>query len=488
MTKVLFNYLLESSVCLIIFLIVYKTLLSKLTHFTWMRFYLILSLVLSIILPVIILPVNWATSYPIPKVLDNMRLIFGNTSGFQKNALTTDNQQITGFDVRNLIYSALVFIYVAGVIYKMGKLAWNLNLIARYIRQNPVDSEENYRLVRISESIPPFSFLNYVFLSENYKSLSASDLQQIKDHEKVHIHQFHTIDLILVELSSIVFWFNPFIVYLKRSLQEIHEYLVDEKIAMANGNRKNYAELLLSLTSDIKGSTGLNLTAGFAEPQIKKRIQMMIKERSLPLNKLRFLILIPLITIMLLSFSYVNIPKYNLNDLTSIDNNIINQQSIGTISWSGNTVYSAEILNKALGLKTGDKFVHEDVLKRLGNEVASLYLDNGYVFHKSDLTTQITNDKVDLDIFVTEGPKAIIGDIKINGNTTVPGNEILNNITIKSGDFFSKEKIITSIISIKAMGKFDPDSIDPQLIPNINNATRDFAVVDIIFKVAEINK
>ena len=56
------------------------------------------------------------------------------------------------------------------------------------------------------------------------------------------------------------------------------------------------------------------------------------------------------------------------------------------------------------------------------------------------------------------------------------------------GDFFSKEKIITSIKSIKAMGKFDPEKIDPQLIPNMNKSTQDFAVVDILFEVAEINK
>jgi len=334
----------------------------------------------------------------------------------------------------------MVFIYIAGVIYKMGKLVWNLNLIARCIKQNPVTSEENYRLVRISESIPPFSFLNCIFLSANYKNLSASDLQQIKDHEKVHIHQFHTIDLILIELSSIVFWFNPFIVYLKKSLQEIHEYLVDEKIALVDGNRRNYAELLLSLTSDYKGSTGLNLTASFAEPQIKKRIQMMINKRSLPLDRLRFFVLIPLTAIILLSFSYIKITNSTLNNLNGNEKNIITQQSIGKISWSGNTVYSAKILNKALGLKTGDKYVHEDVLNRLGNKVASLYLDNGYVFHKSDLTTQIRNGNVDLNIFVTEGPKAIIGEIKIKGNTTVLSNEILNNITFKSGDFFSKEK------------------------------------------------
>ena len=68
----------------------------------------------------------------------------------------------------------------------------------------------------------------------------------------LHIQQLHTFDIIFIELASIVFWFNPLMKYLKRSIQEIHEFIVDEKIAGVGQDRKDYAELLLNLASDYK--------------------------------------------------------------------------------------------------------------------------------------------------------------------------------------------------------------------------------------------
>jgi hypothetical protein len=488
MTRLFVNYLFESSVCLIILTIVYRILLSRLTHFTWMRFYLMLSLVLSITLPIIILPVNWRASSFLPGIFNNLSLIQGNSSGYQDGLSASNNQQGGGINIQNLIYSALLIIYIAGVLYKMGTLVWNLTLIGGYIKQNPITSEENYRVVRINDSIPPFSFLNFIFLSANYKNISATDLQQIKDHEKVHVKQFHTIDLILVELSAVMFWFNPFIVYLKKSLQEIHEYIADEKTAGSGGSKKEYAALLLSLSSDLKSPAILNLTAGFTEPQIIRRLQAMIKKRSEPMDRLRFLILIPLTAVMLLSFSYIKTPDNRISETNGNAKAISTQQRIGRISWSGNTVYSSSVLNKALGIKSGEKYDKEDVLHRLGDKVASLYLDNGYVFHKCDLTTKIRNGRVDLNIFVTEGKKATVGEITVKGNTTVPFNEILKNITFKSGDFFSKEKIVSSIKSIAAMGKFDPEKINPQLTPSMKGPDQEFGVIDVLFEVTEIKK
>jgi hypothetical protein len=277
--------------------------------------------------------------------------------------------------------------------------------------------------------------------------------------------------------------------YLKRSIQEIHEFIVDEKIAGFGQDRKDYAELLLSLASDYKRFNSFNLTASFSGPQIKRRLEMIVKTRSLPIQKLLFIVIIPITAFMLFSFSYFKNDPANSFESKNIKPNLIDQKSIGKITWSGNTIYSADTLNKALGLKNGDRYEYDDVIKSLNNDVAALYLDNGYVFHKSDLITSQTKDgKVDLSINVTEGVRAKIGEISFNGNMTVPGKEILAKINIKSGDFFSKEKIILSIRAISAMGKFDLEKINPILIPKMGNSAQDYAVVDILFELTEIIK
>ena len=133
--------------------------------------------------------------------------------------------------------------------------------------------------------MPPFSFFNYIFITNSYQSLSADDLQRIKDHEKVHAQQLHSLDVLFIEFISIIFWFNPLLIYLKKSIQEIHEYIVDEKIAERGKGKKDYAELLLKLASEVKG---FNLSAGFSGNQIKRRIVMITRQRSLPGYKLMF--------------------------------------------------------------------------------------------------------------------------------------------------------------------------------------------------------
>lgn len=486
MTNLYINYLLESSICLILLLIVFRVLISKLTHFSWMRFYLIISLILSLFLPEIVIPVNWGSSHQLPILIGNLNIFQGS---IQNYSIATNIQPNGVIDFRHLIYIVLILVYLIGVIVKAGLFSRNLMTIINYIKRNTRIKDENHWLVRVNEEIPPFSFLNFIFVSSNYQNLSNSELSQIKAHERIHIQQLHTFDIIFIELASIVFWFNPLMKYLKRSIQEIHEFIVDEKIAGVGQDRKDYAELLLNLASDYKRFKAFNLTASFSGPQIKRRLEMIVKTRSLPIQKLIFIVIIPITALILFSFSYFKNDPANSFQSKNIKPNLIDQKSIGKITWSGNTIYSADTLNQALGLKTGDPYEYDVVMKRLSNDVAVLYLDNGYVFHKSDLTTlQTKNGKVDLSIIVTEGARAKIGEISFNGNVTVPGKDILASINIKSGDFFSKEKIILSIRAIAAMGKFDPEKIQPQLIPKMENSTQDYAVVDILFELTEIIK
>lgn len=438
------------------------------------------------ILPEIVIPVNWGSSHQLSILIGNLNLFQGN---IQNYSIATNSQPHGVIDFRHLIYIGLILVYVIGVVFKTGLFSRNLMTIINYIKRNPRIKDENHWLVRVNEEIPPFSFLNFIFISSNYQNLSNSELNQIKAHEKIHIQQLHTFDIIFIELASIVFWFNPLMKYLKRSIQEIHEFIVDEKIAGVGQDRKDYAKLLLNLASDYKRFNAFNLAANFSGPQIKRRLEMIVKTRSLPIQKLLFIVIIPIAALMLFSFSYFKNDPVNSFESKNIKPNLIDQQSIGKITWSGNTIYSADTLNQALGLKTGDTYEYDVVIKRLSNDVAALYLDNGYVFHKSDLTTsQTKNGKVDLSIIVTEGVRAKIGEISFKGNVTVPSKDILANINIKSGDFFSKEKIILSIRAIAAMGKFDPEKIDPQLIPKMGNSTQDYAMVDILFDLTEIIK
>jgi beta-lactamase regulating signal transducer with metallopeptidase domain len=131
--------------------------------------------------------------------------------------------------------------------------------------------------------------------------------------------------------------------YLRKSLQEVHEFIVDKEIAGNGEEKKAYAQLLLNLASDIKT---FNLVANFTSEHIKRRILMIARPKTLPGYKLLFTVLVPLTALMLLSFSYIH--SSGAKEQTNLQSNheVTTRNKIGAISWVGNVKFSTDTLNK----------------------------------------------------------------------------------------------------------------------------------------------
>jgi hypothetical protein len=489
MTNSFIYYVLESSICLLLFLMVYRLLIANLTHFSWMRIYLLISVILSLILPLLILPIHWRTSIHPFINLNNFNFLTGAQPGgySEGQPLSSGFSNNLGSNLQVRMIILAIAGYIVGLLYKAFNFGRNLRSIQKCVKQNPKVREGRYWLVDLNEKVPPFSFFNYIFITNSYPKLSADDLQRIKDHEKVHAQQFHSLDVLFIELIAIFFWFNPLLTYLKKSIQEIHEYIVDEKIAGKSKGKKDYAELLLKLASEVKG---FNLSAGFSGSQIKRRIVMISRKRSLPQYKLAFVILIPVTLIIMLSFSYIKNPE--TQTAQTKQNVLINQSQlkIGKIIWKGNTLYDIKTLNQAFGLKEGsvyNKSLIEDRLNGLSGaqvNVSNLYQDNGYLFSRITFDEKQNDGTVDLNITIYEGKKAKIHEVivKIDGVVT---KDPVTEIDIHKGDLFSKAKIIKSIKALAASGKFDPEKINP--IPTPNVTTEEFDNVDLLFELTKIS-
>jgi hypothetical protein len=450
-----------------------------------MRACLLISVILSLVLPLIIIPIHWQSSISDSDLYNNYRLIFGD----QLNAFS-GSQSINngGIARQQLLPILIVGLYAIGLLYKFYNFAWNLRSIRTCIRQSPKVRDGGYWFVNLNNVMPPFSFFNYIFITNSCRNLSAVELQRIKDHEKIHARELHSIDVLFIEIISIVFWFNPIWIYLKKSIQEIHEYIVDEKIVERGKEKKDYAELLLKLASEVKG---FNLSAGFSGSQIKRRIVMLRKKRSLPGQKFMFVILVPLTMLLMLSFSYIKKADSPTPQTRQNENVIQNQLKIGKILWEGNTVYDNKTLNDALGLKEGSVYNKEVIEDRLNGSsgaqdaIATLYQDNGYVFSRISFTEEQNKNAVDLTISIYEGKQAKFGDIivKINGIVTKDG---IDDIGIKPGDLFNKAKIVKSIRTLVASGKFDPDKINPK--PILHSTQDEYATVDLVFELTELTR
>lgn len=315
MVNLIFKYLLESSICLILFMVTYRILIANKTNFIWMRFYLLISLVLSLILPLIIIPIKWSVKLiPTETFLMQTRQTATTVVNSDQNLIQVNS----GISILNTILFFAFVVYILGIVYKSYLLIKNLMKLNGLIKKSTKVKEETYWIIYIKTEMPAFSFLNYIFINYDYKDLSFAELEVIKKHEMVHVKQYHTLDILFIELVYVIFWFNPIVNYLKKTLKEIHEYIVDERIAGHGENKKAYAQLLLTLASDTKV---FDFAASFTGEHIKRRILMIAKPRTSPKYKLTFFVLVPLTAMLLLSFSYLKNPKANSktqNEFTSI--------------------------------------------------------------------------------------------------------------------------------------------------------------------------
>lgn len=490
MTNSFIYYVLESSICLLLFLMVYRLLIASLTHFPWMRIYLLISVILSLVLPLIILPVQWNSSIHTVNLFNNSGFLAGNPFvGYSDSqTLSDDSRNSLGAVILQGMIILLIAVYIFGLLYKACNFVRNLRSIQKCIKQNPKIREGRFWLVDLNEKVPPFSFFNYIFISNSYQELSADELQRIKDHEKVHSQQLHSLDVLFIEFISIIFWFNPLLSYLKKSIQEIHEYIVDEKIVEKGKGKKEYAELLLKLTSE---GNGFNLSAGFSGSQIKRRIVMISRQRSLPQYKLMFVILIPVTIIIMFSFSYIKNPDTRTTQTKQNESAIQGQLKIGKISWKGNTVYDNKTLNQAFGLKEGSVYNKSLIDDRLNGTsgaqdmVSAIYQDNGYLFSRISVQENQNKEAVDLIITIIEGKQFKFNDVivEIDG---ISIKDPVNEIGIHKGDLFSKAKILLAIQALIATGKYDPESIHPKPLPNVT--TEEFNNVDLLFELTTISK
>jgi len=160
----------------------------------------------------------------------------------------------------------------------------------------------------------------------------------------------------------------------------------------------------------------------------------------------------------------------------------------GDITWKGNTKYSDSILNFILGINKGDIYNLELLDKRLGKQlsmeggdIGSLYMDDGYLFFRVEpIETRVYNDTIDFEIRMTEGPQASYGQITVSGNDKTKDYVILRELRTIPGDKFSRADIIRTQRELGQLGFFNPEKINPNVVPNADNGT-----VDINWQVEE---
>ncbi|MGD8538039.1 MAG: M56 family metallopeptidase [Candidatus Aminicenantes bacterium] len=273
------QYLLESGVCLAIFYFIYWVFLKKETFFKFIRFFLLLSIPVSFIIPLINI-----TSPIRSEVITEETYMTGNTAIAQGQL----------FSISDILW----FGFLIGAAFLLLRFILRLIQILLLVKKYGYHVYDGVKVVVIDTETAPFSFFNFLFISN--ADITDHGFERIFTHEMTHIKQYHSIDLLLMELLTIVQWFNPFVWPYKKSLKETHEYLADHAVIAQGCSRAKYQLLIF------EQHVGLNMfefTNNFSQSLIKRRITMMAKIKSNGRAKLKFLLIIPVVALLVLAFA-----------------------------------------------------------------------------------------------------------------------------------------------------------------------------------------
>ena len=283
-------YILKSAVCLAIFYLFYRLLLSKETFHRFNRMALLGVMLLSCLLPLVKVTVEQAS--PVNAQVMSMEDLLLMYQWNSEAVVVEEGSRPFHWQ------EGLVLVYFAGLFFVIVRHLWSLGRMLYLIRHSRCERLDNgIRLVVHRRKLAPFSWMRYIVISETDLKESG---HHILVHEMAHIHYRHSWDLLLAEACAWLQWFNPAIWLLKQELQNIHEYEADEEVLRQGINAKEYQMLLIKKAV---GARLYSIANSFNHSSLKKRITMMIRKKSNPWARVKYLYVLPLATVAVTVFA-----------------------------------------------------------------------------------------------------------------------------------------------------------------------------------------
>ncbi|MFI5140678.1 MAG: M56 family metallopeptidase, partial [Sphingobacteriales bacterium] len=271
------QYLMLVNIYLLLFYGFYVLLLSRETFFQLNRIYLVAAALLSFFIPLI--QSDWVKNLFITQKVQYT--IYGSTVMLYRFKPISDTQVTLG--------QVMVVIYLGGIIFLLLRFIWQLIVLGKVVNQ--------------PRSAEAYSFFKKVHLGddqENHRIIAA--------HENVHAQQWHSADILLIEVVLIVNWFNPIVYIYRSAIKHIHEFIADRQALQSGADKADYALLLLSQTFNAPAHQLVN--PFFNKSLLKQRIIMLQKNKSHRVALIKYGFSAPLFILMLiLSSATVNNSK-----------------------------------------------------------------------------------------------------------------------------------------------------------------------------------
>jgi len=326
-----FIYSIKVAICIMILYICIKAFLSKETFFHFNRITLLTGVLGCLLIPFIYIEIEEASTLHQPmQTLESVISIKESNVPIQE--LNTDNYTYTLPETNQnhsiskkstlSISQILLIIYFVGVFINMILLLYSFWKIKNLIKFGKKTVNNNYILVVTSKKICPFSWKKYIVIwEEDYKN----NPEEIILHEIAHIKYRHSLDVIFIELILLFQWFNPAIWLLKRELKNIHEYQADMSVLKSGIDATKYQLLLVKKAV---GASSYTLANSFNHSKIKKRITMMLKEKSNKWGKLKLMLLLPATATCMYAFAQPTVENLTETATVSESTNILSEDKI----------------------------------------------------------------------------------------------------------------------------------------------------------------
>lgn len=282
-----FIYSVKVAVCLALFYLFHKLLMSRDTFHTFNRFAILSMMLLSLVLPLVHLS------------LDSEAGINRGTvalEGLVAQTVVADGGNGVGEGLS--LTQVLLAAYVLGVVLFVGKALLSVGSLLRLIRRaRCVEVRNGIRIYTMQGDISPFSWFRYIIMSEKDWQ---ENRREIVLHEMAHIRRCHSMDVAVCNMMIVFQWYNPAAWLLKRELQTVHEYEADEAVLSAGVDATHYQMLLIRKAV---GERLFSMANNLNHNSLKKRITMMKIKRTNPMQKAKVAFVLPLAAMTVAAFA-----------------------------------------------------------------------------------------------------------------------------------------------------------------------------------------
>lgn len=296
------EYFLKASAVLTLFYLCFYLILKKETFFQHNRWFLIFGIIISLVFPLVIIPVEIIVE---PVEIPKTDFVVNETV-FTTNNTKPISQPFKWITLLPIAYGIGLFIFSIQFLFQFGSLVMLL-------LKNKKSKHGIFTYVIVNSKISPFSFFKWIVY--NPEAFDENELELMLTHEKVHAKQLHSLDILITQLTCVVFWFNPFIWLYRKEIRQNLEFIADSNTQKVSGTKKEYQHLLLKTSI---ANHKISLSNNFYNSSIKERIVMLKKSRSNRKKQWRYLVILPFLAGLLMS---MNTEKVYVEAATKIENN-----------------------------------------------------------------------------------------------------------------------------------------------------------------------